>query len=77
MSSSGDSSGSATGKVDVRFSESASKYRLKFYSVAPDQKEIIILALEKARAELGTRFDSVALEAICMNYLSGGNVTQK
>jgi hypothetical protein len=64
----------SSGKVDARFRESTGKYRLRFYGVAPDHKKSILLALERARLELGTDFDAVALEAICMNYLSGGNV---
>jgi len=50
-------------------------YRLRFYHVHADQIETIQPALEGARRELGTEFDAVALEALCMNYLSGGNVS--
>lgn len=67
----------SSGKVDVRFSDSTGKYRLRFYAVAPDHRETILNALKRARSELGTEYDSVALEAICMNYLSGANVTVK
>jgi hypothetical protein len=52
-------------------------YRLRFYHTHPDQIETIELGLERARQEANTEFDSVALEAIFMNYLSGGNVTKK
>lgn len=42
--------------------------------VHEDQKTVIKEAVEKARAEANTEYDGVALEAICMNYLAGGNV---
>jgi hypothetical protein len=45
--------------------------------VHKDQKDIIKQALEKAKKEANTEFDGVALEGICTNYLSGGNVTAK
>jgi hypothetical protein len=64
-----------TGRVDLRFNVKTGKYRMRFHGVAPDQKETILAALERACAEASSTFDSVALEAICMNYLSGGNVT--
>lgn len=50
--------------------------RLRFYHAHEDQIETLQLALDRARSELGTEFDVVALEAICMNYLSGGEVNQ-
>jgi hypothetical protein len=59
-----------SGKVDVRFRESTGKYRLRFYGVAPDQKDTILLALDRARLEAETQYDAVALEAICMQYLA-------
>ncbi len=59
-----------SGKVDVRFSQTAGKYRLRFYAVAPDHAETILNALKRARSELGTEYDAVALEAICMAYLA-------
>ena len=40
------------------------------------QKTVIKEAIQKARAEANTEYDGVALEGICMNYLSGGNVTK-
>jgi len=52
-------------------------YRLRFYHAHSDQIETIELGLERARHEANTEFDSVALEAVFMNYLSGGNVTKK
>jgi len=44
--------------------------------VYPDQKQSIKEAVAKARAEANTDYDGVALEAICMNYLAGGNVSK-
>ena len=57
------------GKVDVRITQRDGKARLRFYGINPDQLEIIRLALEKARQELNTAFDSVAFEAICGYFL--------
>lgn len=45
--------------------------RLRFHGVTPDQMETILAALERARSELATRHDTVALEAICMDYIGG------
>lgn len=42
------------------------------FKVHADQKENIKSAVEKAKGEASTEFDSVALDAICLNYLSGG-----
>lgn len=42
--------------------------------VHEDQKTVIREAVDKAKIEAKTDFDGVALEAICMNYLAGGNV---
>lgn len=41
-----------------------------------DQKETIKDAVDKAKAEAETEFDGVALEAICISYLSGGKVAK-
>jgi len=42
--------------------------------VHADQKTLIREAIDKAKQEAQTDYDGVALEAICMNYMSGGNV---
>ena len=42
-----------------------------------EQKETIRQALDKAKKEANTEYDGVALEAISINYLSGGKVTKK
>lgn len=47
------------------------------FKVHPDQKENIKAAVAKARGEAETEYDAVALDAICMNYMSGGNVKPK
>lgn len=46
------------------------------FSVHEDQKVTIESAVEKAKLEADTDNKSVALEALCMNYLSGGKVAQ-
>lgn len=43
------------------------------FKVHPDQKESINKAIEQAMEEASTEFKGVALEAICLNYLSGGS----
>jgi hypothetical protein len=58
------------GRVDVRQTERTGKSRLRFYGVADDQLEIIQTALFLARSELGTDFDTVALDGICTSYLA-------
>jgi len=51
--------------------------RLRFYHAHTDHIEMIQSALKRAGQELGTEFDTVALVAICMNYLSGSNVIRE
>ena len=36
-----------------------------------DQKEVILEAIEKAKSEAGTEYPAVALEAVCLQFLSG------
>jgi len=43
------------------------------FKVHPDQKETIKQAVEQALEESDTEFKSVALEAICLNFLAGGS----
>jgi hypothetical protein len=45
-------------------------YRLRFYHAHADQIETIELALEHARNESGSEFDTVLLELICLAYLA-------
>ncbi len=58
------------GRVDKRFTERSGKWRLRFYSVAPDHLEVVLAALQAAREEIGTEYDSVALDAICVEFLA-------
>jgi hypothetical protein len=58
------------GRVNVRFNASRNIFRLRFNAVHQDQMATIQQALEDARAELGTEYDTVALEAICLSYLA-------
>lgn len=39
-----------------------------------DQKAVVETAIGKAKAELSTEFDTVAIESICANYVSGGQL---
>ena len=59
-----------SGKVDIRTMKRTEKARLRFYNVYPEQSEIILAALEKARESTGSKHDTVALEAICIHFLS-------
>ncbi|MGA8709217.1 MAG: hypothetical protein WB646_19780 [Steroidobacteraceae bacterium] len=52
-------------------------FRSRIYHLHTDQIATIELGLKAARSELNTDYDSVALDAICMNYLSGGNVAEQ
>jgi len=38
-----------------------------------DQLETVFAALQRARTVAGTKYDSVALEMICLEYLAGGS----
>jgi len=60
------------GKVNIRRNEKRETSRLRFTSVHDDQLEVILTALNKARAEAGTDYDVVALNCICMQYLASG-----
>lgn len=46
------------------------------FKLHEDQKTTIREALEKAKHESGTEFDAVALEMICIDYLSGSKLKQ-
>jgi hypothetical protein len=41
------------------------------FKLKPDQAEIVTQALAKAKGELHTEFDAVAIENICMGYVGG------
>ena len=54
-------------RIDVRKN---GKYRVRFNCVHDDQLELILAALDTARAEAETRYDAVALTGICMHFLA-------
>jgi fatty acid-binding protein DegV len=54
----------------TRGSKTGKTRRMRVYSLHDDQVEIIKDALEKARQESETQYDSVALTNICMHYLA-------
>lgn len=56
--------------TDMAESKKLTTFSVKLHE---DQKETIKEAISQAREEAETEFDAVALEAICMNYLSGGS----
>lgn len=58
-------------KSDEKPGTGPTQYTVK---VHPDQKATIEQAVEKAMKEANTEFKGVALEAVCMNYLSGAKV---
>jgi len=66
-----------SGKVDVRYTPRTDKNRLRFYSVAHDQVEVIKHALQIAREEFSTEFDSVALDHICLSFIETRNGTSQ
>ena len=59
----------SSGKADVRITKRNGKARIRFYGVAPDHLDMIQLALKEAREQLNTEYDTVALEAICLDFL--------
>ena len=58
------------GRVHVRPCKNRGYSRMRFLHIYPDQVETILDALSFARDELGTEYDSVALDNICMHYLA-------
>lgn len=64
------SSSTPIGRVHARFHPRRETYRLRFTAIHEDQRETIFAALQKARLEAETDFDSVALELICLAYLA-------
>ncbi len=45
-------------------------YKISFYHIHEDQLELIKRALQIAREEGESDFDSVALDGICLSYLA-------
>jgi hypothetical protein len=62
--------GSTRGRVLCRFNSRRNVYRLRFNGVHPDQREMILLALEVARERANTQYDVVALEAMALEFLA-------
>ncbi|ATS92308.1 hypothetical protein DLP05_067 [Stenotrophomonas phage vB_SmaS_DLP_5] len=60
------SNGDAEGTTKVTSDEQTLKFKFK-----NDQVETVTSALNKAKAEVNTTYDTVALEAICTGYLGG------
>ena len=59
-------------EFSTRGSKTGQTQRMRIYSLHEDQIGLIQVALDKARRESGTEYDSVALTNICMAYLSWG-----
>jgi hypothetical protein len=59
------------GKVRID-SRGNGRYRLRFNYIHEDQLELVLSALENARTESETEYDSVALTNICVHYLACG-----
>jgi hypothetical protein len=59
--------------------DGASKLTTKTFKVKPDQKETIEAAIEKAKVQIGTNSDTVAIEHICIDFANGtqSNATAK
>ena len=53
-----------------RGSKTEKTQRMRVYSLHDEQVELIKQALERARKESHTEYDSVALSNVCMAYLS-------
>jgi hypothetical protein len=58
-----------------RGSRSGKTQRMRVYSLHSEQVETIKTALEVARNESGTEYDSVALTNICLAYLTSARKT--
>ncbi|TDJ28376.1 MAG: hypothetical protein E2O55_05130 [Gammaproteobacteria bacterium] len=61
-------------EFSTRGSKTGQTQRMRIYSLHEDQIQLITTALEKAREESDTEYDSVALTNICMSYLAGGKL---
>jgi len=61
----------ASGTTATTGDEVTSTVSTLTFKVHSDQKETVRSALDKAKAEVSTEFDTVALESICVGYLGG------
>ena len=59
-----------TAEFSTRGSKTGATRRMRIYSLHDDQVELVKEALELARQESETAYDSVALTHICMAYLA-------
>jgi hypothetical protein len=71
VSQRGEEDMSKTAEFSSRGSKSGRTRRMRIYSLHDDQIELIQLALEIARRDSDTEYDSVALTNICMDFLAG------
>jgi hypothetical protein len=69
----GDSAKKAPDQTAVAEAKKLSTMTFKLHD---DQKEVVVEALEVAKNDADTEFDAVALEAICMNFLSSGGAAK-
>lgn len=51
--------------------------KTKTFKLHPGQKETVEIALDKAKKDSNTTVDTVALEAICLDYISAPSLAQK
>ena len=57
------------GRINSKYNKHRDKYRIRLSGVHPDQYEVIMAALAKARIESDTEYDSVALTNSCVHYM--------
>ena len=58
------------GKVNIRRNDKRGTSRLRFSPAHDDQLDIVLAALNKARAVSGSEYDMVALTGICLQYIN-------
>ena len=59
-------------EFSTRGSKTGQTQRMRIYSLHEDQIELIQYALDRARRESETEYDSVALTFVCLAYISWG-----
>ena len=59
-------------EFSTRGSKTGQTQRMRIYSLHEDQIELITAALEIARIQSDTEYDSIPSTNICMAYLSSG-----
>ena len=58
------------GRVNVHYNKKRNCHRFRFQPIYPDQAETILHCLAIAREDGETEYDTVALDYICMHFLS-------